>query len=570
MSERKRKTWDEVREQGIKEKQENINKKIREEEEKNEALRILESDDPLAEIKQHLDTLIAGEDATKQLLFLLCLSGKIDDPKKKQIIELLGDPGGGKTTIANAITSFFKTKKVGRFSKRALDYSDLEGYEILYIQEIGVMDKEEQGVSTLKFLSSDDQGYTVEVTVMDPETKQFTTQTIKIPPITVVTSTTRTEIDPQFQRRSWPINVDQTHAQTFRIEQFKIQEKREEALIILGLKKETKANKSKRILGHIIKLLDNVQVFMPFPEKIFDILNKERLRARGDFDKFYVLAELYNFLLQRKLFKTQINGRSIVFASPMLTAKMFSITKNPLIAMTIDLEERFLKIIEAMKKAGFSKQGHRITIEDRNKIAEHLENIHSDRTVYNYLNQLFKKEFLSKETLKTNAVDFILIDDLDALLQKKSEVVHKLEKCNVLGLKMIEEAENFINGVLHNELENPHPPYINVQGLSSLLEDFVHTLSKEKNKLSKEIKEKTMHKEELCEESKTLEPEQTLQEKMDTVLKTVSDAGEKGVNEYILGRKTGLTREELPRVLAVLERDRVAWRDVAGYWRRVK
>lgn len=45
---------------------------------------------------------------------------------------LRGNPGAGKSNIANILTSAFKTKKVAQFSATALDYTDLENFEILY------------------------------------------------------------------------------------------------------------------------------------------------------------------------------------------------------------------------------------------------------------------------------------------------------------------------------------------------------------------------------------------------------------------------------------------------------
>lgn len=534
----------------------------RDEAEKAEAIRILESDDPLAEIKLHLDNLLAGEDATKQLVFLLCLSGKINDPKKKQIIELLGDAGGGKTMVANAITQLYKTKKVGRFSKRALDYSDLQGYEILYLQEIGAMDKEDQGVSTLKFLSADDDGYTVVVSVYDADEQAWTTQTIKIPPITVVTSTTRTDIDPQFQRRSWLINVDQTHAQTLEIERWKIDEKQEGALVTLGLETDTRAAKSKRILTHLVNQIENTQVFMPFPKSIFGILDKDQLRVRGDMDKFWILAYLYNVLLQRKLLKGKIKGRNIVCASPAKTSKMFTITKHPLITMTLNLEGRYLDFIEAMKTAGYSKRGDRVTMDGRNAIRK--AHGRSTNTVYRYLDDLFKREFFTKEKGEKGVVEFVLRDDLNSLLQKQSEIAGILDIPTTLGLKMIEEAQNFIDGVLERRLGGGIPP--GHEDTVSLLKSFSNTLSDEKEWLSAQKEVETVGISDIPPESPPVPDiaNAGLQDKMNWILGELS-FGTKSVSELV--EKSGMVTTEIDSILALMARDKVAFRALDGTWR---
>jgi len=153
------------------EKEEEIPDELKEQIEQ-EAEEILKSKKPVEKIQRHLDNIIAGEGRNKTFLFLNLLSGIPDDPSKKQIILISGHAGGGKSTLMN-IADAFKVKDVGRFTQHALDYSDLEGYQVLRLKEIGKMDEEEQGVSTLKFLSSDDRGYKVEYTVKDEETGRF-------------------------------------------------------------------------------------------------------------------------------------------------------------------------------------------------------------------------------------------------------------------------------------------------------------------------------------------------------------------------------------------------------------
>lgn len=170
-----------------------------------EALRILNSENVGVEIDKHLGNVVSGEEDNRLALFILLLSGKFREPEMKQMILLKGTEGSGKSTLM-ILADAFKTKDVGRFSEHALDYSDLKDFEVLRLKEIGHMDEEKQGISTLKFLSADDKGYTCEVTVRDKETGQFTTQEIIIPPITVLSGTTRILIESQYNRRNWIIN----------------------------------------------------------------------------------------------------------------------------------------------------------------------------------------------------------------------------------------------------------------------------------------------------------------------------------------------------------------------------
>jgi len=104
----------------------------------------------------------------------------------------------------------YREKKVGRFTTHALDYSDLEPYDILYIQELAGMDKEKSGQSTLRLLSGDDQGYSVEYPV-ERRAKQESLETRSATPAKdVVSTTTRISIEHQFENRSWLFPIDES------------------------------------------------------------------------------------------------------------------------------------------------------------------------------------------------------------------------------------------------------------------------------------------------------------------------------------------------------------------------
>ncbi|MGI0090833.1 MAG: hypothetical protein ACREBS_03900 [Nitrososphaerales archaeon] len=45
----------------------------------------------------------------------------------------------------------------------------LSGYNVLVLKEVAYLDNEDQGQSTLRFLSVDDDRYTVEVPIRDPD-----------------------------------------------------------------------------------------------------------------------------------------------------------------------------------------------------------------------------------------------------------------------------------------------------------------------------------------------------------------------------------------------------------------
>jgi len=409
---------------------------------------ILKSPDILGYIKTLLDDVIAGEDANKQLIFLLLLSGKVSDPDRKQIVLLQGEAGGGKTTLANNISKLFRTKKIGRFTKHALDYSDLEGYEVLYIQEIGALDKEDQGISTLKFLSSDDKGYTIEATVRDPETGEWVTMQRRIPPITVITTTTRIDVDPQFSRRSWLLNVDETVTQTKKIKNFKIDGVIENTLVSLGFKKERKKQRALRVLKKLVASLRDCKIAILFPESIANLLGESRkIRIRGDYDKFTELAWLTGFLHQSKATPLPSNpGNAPVYLAPAQEiASMFKITKDPLIAMTTDLEKRFLDLFNAMDEEGYMLTEAVFTKNERAELAQRLGK--TPGTITKYFRELAKRCPYVLKVASGREVHYTITKNLDDLKHEILENTYFLESPISLALKFLEESEKRLESI---------------------------------------------------------------------------------------------------------------------------
>jgi hypothetical protein len=188
-----------------------------------------------------IDLVIYREYNNRMVAFYELMTGKMKGGKWKTILIIKGDPGGGKTHLADALTSLFLTLKRARFSERAIDYMEkkIKNYEILYLKEFGGGQEEsaQGGISTLKFLSADDRGYIVEVYMKDPQTGEPTTIEMHIPPISIVTTSIAIEIEKQFARRALSLNVDDSLEQTMGILAFKAKREEDEILEFLGLKK---------------------------------------------------------------------------------------------------------------------------------------------------------------------------------------------------------------------------------------------------------------------------------------------------------------------------------------------
>jgi len=353
-----------------------------------EAEKILNSTQPLVEVKKHLDNIIAGEDENKQLIFLLLLSGKVPDPKRKQMILLKGPAGTGKTTLMN-IADLFKTKTIARLSETALDYiEDLESYEVLKLQELAHMDYDRP----LKFVSADDGGYNIEITVpsrqevTDAPAPPFKTFTRHIPAITLITSTTRLTIEPQFRRRNWTVVLDESKEQTEKIRAWKVARARERDRLNQGLIRETNYIKSKRILKALVEMIEPCEVIIPFKNFLTQLLPSDRVEVRGHYDKLLTLVHLHGVLLQKQLPK--LNERPIL--TPDRALEALDIAKEAFDTMS-STERRVTALLNVLDEMGVG-ESRMIDKSERVKLGKVIHK--SPRTVLTYLNFLEDEGYL--------------------------------------------------------------------------------------------------------------------------------------------------------------------------------
>lgn len=421
-----------------------LRSKLLRKEAEEEAEKILSAPNVLEALAPHLDNILTGEDDNKKLEFILLLSGKIEDPTIKQMLLLKSEAGAGKSHLMR-LADAFKTKSVGRFTAHALDYSNLQDYEILRLKELGSMDQEFQGVSTVKFLSADDKGYTVEVTERD-ERGRFTTKQYRVPPITIVTSTTRVQLDPQFERRSWILNPDESKEQTKRVAEWKAKLEWEKNLVSLGLMKETSYSHSMRVLRAIVKKLESINVVLPFPHTLTEILGAEKLRLRGDYDKFFGLVKLYGFLHQRTLPTIEgANGHKAVLVLPQYAFEVLKIAEKPYVTMTTELEERSRKLISALEELEIIRVGDVVDKDGRGDIAVRLAL--SEKTVWRYLSDWRKAGYMSstKTTSRGRPVEYKLLYDLDTIKKKAGVTLDIAKMGKDKCLEFQKEAESFLD-----------------------------------------------------------------------------------------------------------------------------
>jgi len=417
-----------------------------------EAEKILSSKKPIDGVKKHLDNMIAGEDSNKLFVFILSLTAKCKDPSKKIIICAKQEAGAGKSWLLENVSSFFKCHVVSHLTKKALNYmgEQLANYEMLYIKELGLLDKENDttGNSSLKMMSVDDGGLSTTYTYKDPDSGKFTTETIKTDPKTILTSTTRKDIDPQFVRRYWIFSPDGSVEQTSRIEAFKIRKNNQENDVILGIRKFTDYDYSKEFLTCVVSLIEDRDILIPFYETIYGMLDKSKLRIRSDYDKIKLLLEMYALLNIRNLPTIKMNNKTIFLLTPELAIEAMQIAREPLIYMAKDVEGRDYELVEIFRKLKLSPTteddvGTRIDYKVQLQIAELLGN-KSRMTIIRWLNDFEQKGFVVEVNHRPIVYELTkTVEEMEYEMSGYATLSDKKMLIEVLGKMRFEANEYF-------------------------------------------------------------------------------------------------------------------------------
>jgi len=435
-----------------------------------EVKRILEADNQLESLKPHLDNVIVGEDNNKLTIFVLLIGSKSSSAKLKVIVILRGTSGGGKSNLAKGTTGGYNVNEVGRFTTHALDYSDLEDFEVLYVKELGKMDEEKSGVSTLKFLSADDEGYNVQYTTRDERTGRLRTEKSQIPCITVISTTTRLVLDPQIERRAWLLTVDESEELTKKVLKAKAKRERQESEKKMGLREITDYEYSKEVIRRFVKQIKLQTVIIPFPNTLTETYSSKFLRLRGDIDKIYTFIKLYGSLNLKRLWK--LNGEVYV-VTPEVAVEALNTIKVIVSQMLVKIETRTKEVLEALNEidvnAGLTDprftgeeahpirihpnlEGIQINKQIREQIARHLRV--SDDTVRKRLNALCSAGYLSSDEAKgRKGKTFTLLYDVDEILIKLTEESGILRSPHSLMAEMEKEAQDWLEEKCGIQLE---------------------------------------------------------------------------------------------------------------------
>jgi len=293
----------------------------------------------------------------------------------------------------------------------------------------------------LKFISADDGGYDIEITVPSKQeatcapVPPFKTFTRHIPAITLITSTTRLGIKPQFRRRNWIVSLDESKEQTEKIRRWKIARGEEEDRLNQGLIRETSYNKSKRILEALVEMIEPCEVIIPFKNYLTQILPQKNVEVRGHYDKLLNLVYLYGVLLQKQLPK--LNRCPVLTAERTLEA--LDISKEAFDIMS-SIERRVRDLLHVLDEMGIVKDSF-IDKEERVKIGKILAR--SPRTVLTYLNFLEDEGYLDGIRGRGGKVHVFLASP-EEILRRFASLTSKLKHRDMLKILMTTEGHEYV------------------------------------------------------------------------------------------------------------------------------
>ena len=282
----------------------------------------------LYKINKILGLNIVGEEKTRLLIFVLALSCKT---QYKQIVIIKAESSSGKNYLTdNVVGKYFPARKRGRFTKHAMEYSDINPDEILYLQQLMY----DETTDSMRLISTSDGGFILEHYAKD-EQGNPTTEVRTIAAITLFSTTTYLTLDREFSTRIWELNVDESEEQTKRILEFQDKQERRTLEEIMGKTEHPE----QETLTTLIKRFPKIdEVIIPFDLK--EYFPTKTVRIRRDFRKFKELVKLIAYLHHFQRPKTVLNGKRIVIAMPQDAYYAIQMGKDVLEATLTGTEKR--------------------------------------------------------------------------------------------------------------------------------------------------------------------------------------------------------------------------------------
>lgn len=317
------------------------------EEIKSQARELLEDSLLLYRIKKDMEKWIVGEERTSLLNLLLGISCK---SKKDYAFQLISsESAAGKTWIVRHMLKYLPEewwRKVGRLSRTALERLKDQDFDLLWIQE---RRGGKEASESIRLSSVEDGGTEVWVTERSDD-KGFETQQYTVPGRSIITTTTRTDIDPQDLTRSWILSIDETEEQTKRIHDYQAKdvEKPFEFRSAIGEVGED----LRPVIHEALRQLDwNQVVIIPFASELKRFVDSSILRSRRDFKKLIRLVRVITLIFQRQRRGFEMNGIRFLVSFPQDVYMALMIGEETFERTSRGLDKREKKVIDELKKS---------------------------------------------------------------------------------------------------------------------------------------------------------------------------------------------------------------------------
>jgi len=259
--------------------------------ERKEALRFLRAPDLIDRIAADMDVLgYVGEEINKKLGYLITVSRKLPDPLSAIIIS---QSGAGKSGLAGALERLVPPEDTvfwSRLTPQALYYVE---HDFLKRKLVVIEEREGSDAADYSIRALQSQHKLVQaVPVKDPTSGAIRTRTMEVEgPAAFLETTTRVNINPENASRCFEIYLDESPAQTQRI-----QAAQRNAKTAAGLTHRERGGRIERVHQNAQRLLDPVAVVIPYAPLL--TFPDSWLRTRRDNLRLLNLIEAVAFLHQ--------------------------------------------------------------------------------------------------------------------------------------------------------------------------------------------------------------------------------------------------------------------------------
>jgi hypothetical protein len=291
--------------------------------------------------KQALDRLITGEDKSKLLLFLICLTSYM---RKVLGAIIMGESSAGKSHLMNSVLKFFNNvEEYTRMTQAspdriAMDFKD----KILKVEELRGT---ERAQSSLRVWISE--GKLRLLTTTRDEDGKLTTEVLETNGVPCfITTTTCIRPDEELLNRLFLISIDETEAQTRKVLDY-------EALQFMDPDFEEKSRPPQDLVEALecIAVTPFYEILIPFAHELSKRFPSKSVKARRDFKKLLYIIGSVAFLhqLQRPIVY-KVRNRQYIVALPVDFLIAWKVAEQGMKETLMNIQKRSLDVLELFRE----------------------------------------------------------------------------------------------------------------------------------------------------------------------------------------------------------------------------